>query len=223
MKWNKDEVYTVLFHQLQSLFWLNSDEKELIDYYVNICGGGLERLEKCFSAIKNKYYQKQEVCFFSPLHTCQYTIFLFFLANTLFHIEADRSLCDRIYALSKIISGMDLYYEVDMPEVFFFDHPMGSVIGRAKYKNYFSFGQGCTVGQNRGIYPEFGEKVIMLSDSKVIGNSKIGNNVIIAANAYIKDAVIPDDCIVFGHSPDLVIKRGRQEIIDDIVKSIFRV
>ncbi|MCI9545815.1 MAG: transferase [Lachnospiraceae bacterium] len=219
MEWDKNEVYTILFNQLQSLFWLNADEKERIDYYVR--AKVVDRLERCFLEIKNKYYKKDEKCFFSPLHTCQYTFFLYFLSNTIFYETRDRSLCDRIYGLGKIVSGMDLYYEVNMPEVFFFDHPMGSVIGRAKYKKYFSFSQGCTVGQNGGVYPEFGEKVIMLSDSKVIGKSSIGNNVVIAANAYIKDAVIPDDCIVFGSSPNLVIKRERQEAINIIIKNIF--
>ena len=110
-----------------------------------------------------------------------------------------------------------------MPDIFFFDHPIGSVIGRAKYRDYFSFTQGCTVGQNDGIYPEFGERVVMLSDSKVIGRSVIGDNVVISANAYIKDTVIPSDCIVFGSSPGLVIKQGQRDRVDDIVKSIFNV
>lgn len=42
--------------------------------------------------------------------------------------------------------------------------------------------------QNKSIYPEFGEKIMMLSDLKVIRNSKIGNHVAIAAHAYIEDA-----------------------------------
>ena len=54
-------------------------------------------------------------------------------------------LCDKIYGISKSFSSADIYYEVKMPEIWFFDHPQGSVMGRAEYSNFFSFGQGCTV------------------------------------------------------------------------------
>lgn len=219
MQWDKDKVYMILFGQLRALFWLYPNEKEKIDFYINHERRGvIKRIEKCFSAVQNKYYNDHGMIIFSPLHTCQYTLFLYYLANTLFYETGDRSLCDRIYGLSKIVSGMDMYYEINMPNIFFFDHPVGSVIGRAKYRDYFSFSQGCTVGQNKGIYPEFGEKVIMLSNSKVIGKSKIGDNVIISANTYVKDYDIPNDSIVFGSSPNLMIKRNKQEIIKDIFR-----
>lgn len=53
-----------------------------------------------------------------------------------------------------------------------------------------------------------GNHVKMLSNSKVIGNSRIGNNVIISAGTYIKDQDVPNDVIVFGNSPDLVFKHN---------------
>jgi serine O-acetyltransferase len=87
-------------------------------------------------------------------------------------------------------------------------------MGRAKYGNRFFFYQGCTVGGNRnkGIleYPVIGENVTMYSDSKIIGNSIIGNNVLISANAYIKNEKIPDNSIVFGQSPNLIIKQRKE-------------
>lgn len=126
-------------------------------------------------------------------------------------MELKRLVCDKLYGISKIISACDLYYEVEMPEIWSCDHPMGSVMGRAKYGNYFSFSQGCTVGNNHGIYPVIGEHVSMLSNSKILGNSHIGNNVIVAANTYIKDTDIPDNSLVFGQSPNLIIKENRQK------------
>lgn len=83
-------------------------------------------------------------------------------------------------------------------------------MGRAVYGNYFYFYQGCTVGGNGVIgkekYPTIGEHVTMFSDSKIIGESCIGNNVIISANTYIINADIPDNSMVFGQSPNLIIK-----------------
>ncbi len=48
----------------------------------------------------------------------------------------------------------------------------------------------------------------MFSNSKVLGESVIGNNVIIAANAYVINQNIPDNSIVFGQSPHNIIKEN---------------
>ena len=108
-----------------------------------------------------------------------------------------------------MFNSVYLFYEVNLPEIFFLDHPFDSVIERGKFKNCFSFSQGCTVGNNKGVYPEFGESVKMLSRGKVIGNSQIGENVITAANTDIKDPDVPDSSIVFGSSPNFIIKKVR--------------
>ncbi len=114
-----------------------------------------------------------------------------------------------------------MFYQAELPDIFTFDHPLGAVMGRASYTNYFSFGQGCTVGNNHGAYPVFGESVFMLSDSKVIGRSKIGDNVIIAANAFVKDEVVPSGSIVFGQSPDLTIKENKLDYVREYAESVF--
>lgn len=47
--------------------------------------------------------------------------------------------------------------------------------------------QGCTVGGNKGVYPIIGDNVKMYSNSKIIGKSNIGHNVMVGANCFIKD------------------------------------
>lgn len=84
-------------------------------------------------------------------------------------------------------------------------------MGRAKYSEFFTFSQGCTVGENKGIYPQIGNFVKMMSNSKIIGSSIIGNNCIIAANTYIKDAVIPDNTIVFNDGNKLIFKENKND------------
>jgi serine O-acetyltransferase len=113
---------------------------------------------------------------------------------------------DKFYYLNKILHSVDIYAEVELPPVFFFEHPLGLVLGRAEYGNNFFAMQGCTVGGNKGKYPIIGENVKMYSNSKIVGNSKIGNNVWLSANVYVKDTDIPDNSIVFGSSPYLIIK-----------------
>ncbi len=62
------------------------------------------------------------------------------------------------------MNACDLFYEVDLPEIFMLDHPLGSVMGRAKFGNYFAFSQNCTVGNNNNIFPEIGEYVTMTAN-----------------------------------------------------------
>jgi serine O-acetyltransferase len=110
------------------------------------------------------------------------------------------------------LNSCDIYYEVELPEVFYLEHPLSTILGRAKYGDNFFAMQGCTVGGNKGFYPTIGNNVKMYSNSKILGNSKIGNNVLIAANTYVKDFDIPDDTMVFGQFPNIIIKNRKYSI-----------
>jgi serine O-acetyltransferase len=202
-----EEQLTVLLGRQLNFFLISEEELQIIAKAIKET---LIRVTFCFSHSKNKYYRKNGEVYFNPFHAAHYTIFLYYLSHTLFQkSQENRIICDKIYYLNRMLNACDLFYEVNLPDIFFLDHPLGSVIGRGQFGNYFSFSQGCTVGNNKGVFPVIGEKVKMLSNSKVLGNCKIGNNVIIAANTYIKDSDIPNDSIVFGSSPNLVIKKKK--------------
>lgn len=214
----ENEVRAQLDRQLASLFLLNNKEMAFIDTAWNAT---FERLERRFSCIKNKYYSRDGETYFDSLHGCQWTHFLYTLSNEIYRQGGMRSVCDKIYALNRALSSADLFYEVELPDVFTFDHPLGAVMGRAEYSDYFEFSQGCTVGNNNGIYPRFGERVFMMSDSKVIGDCKIGSNVIIGANACVKDQDVPSNSLVFGASPNLVIKENRAAAVNSYAEGAF--
>jgi serine O-acetyltransferase len=199
-----EKLRALLFRQIDSLFLLDENaESEIVD----ACWQeALDRTTYAFSFCKNKYYQRDGQVFFNPLHTAQYGIFLYYLAHTVWNKHGAIALCDKLYALNKVINSLDLYFQIEMPEVFFMDHPVGTVLGRAQYGRYFSFSQNCTVGNNKGIYPVVGENVKMMSYSRIIGKCTIGNNVVIASGTFIKDQDIPDCSLVFGESPNLIIK-----------------
>lgn len=201
----QDELEKLTAKQLDHLFLFNAEaELPLIRTGID---AALEKCRVCFAATGNKYYQRGGVPYFNPFHSGQYCIFLYFLSRAVFtaHPEA-RSLADRIYYLNKALNGLDLFYEVEMPDIFFLDHPVGSVLGRATYGSHFAFSQNCTVGNNKGVFPVIGRNVQMLSGSKILGNCRIGDEVIISANTYIKDTDIPAGSLVFGSSPHLIIK-----------------
>ena len=115
------------------------------------------------------------------------------------------------------LRGMDLAFVEEktvLPEIWSCEHPLGAVMGRAVYGNRFFFYQGCTVGGsekgNETYYPIIGNDVLMYSNSKVLGRCRIGNHVVFAANAFVINQDIPDNCIVFGQRPNLVIKQMKE-------------
>lgn len=206
-------IKDMLLNQISNNFFKSIEDERLITKHMHKV---LERFENNIKYNNNKYYYNfnekgEKEAYFDPLHTCQWLLFLYLTANTIYKyetvkLEAARIVCDKIYSQSKTMSGCDLYYEVEMPDIFCLDHPTGAFIGRATYGNGFAFTQGCTVGNNNEIYPIIGENVTMHTGSKILGNSHIGNNCVISAGTYIKDQDIPANSIVFGKSPKLIIK-----------------
>lgn len=212
------ELRDLVARQAGSFYPVSDDE---VDEIGGAVPGALEACEASFSRIRNKYYQDDSgKTRLDPLHGCQWTAFLYRLSRELY--ERAGGLCDKIYALLRALSGADLYYQVGLPDVLFFDHPLGAVMGRASYSNYLSFSQSCTVGNNHGIYPTFGESVFMLSDSKVIGDCRIGHDVIISAGAFVKDEDVPSGSLVFGASPNLTIKADRLDYVRTYAERVFR-
>ena len=128
------------------------------------------------------------------------------MSRIIYEETSNSLLADKIYYLNKALNGCDLFYQVKLPDYFKLDHPVGSVMGRALYGEGFSFSQCCTVGNNRGIYPIIGKNVQMCAYSSIIGNCHVGNNVIIGSNSGIKDCDVPDNMIVFGHTPNNIFK-----------------
>ena len=207
-------VRDMLLNQVSNNFFKSIDDELLITKHLPRI---LDRFEKNISHNDNKYYWRlnergEKEAFFDPLHNCQWTLFLYLAGNTIYKFENDkkdaaRILCDKIYGQSKAVSGCDMYYEVDLPEIFSFDYPLGSHMGRAIYSNGFSFVQGCTVGDKDGRYPTLCNNVKMLTGSKILGNSNIGENTIISEGAFVIDEDVPANSIVFGKSPFLTINQ----------------
>lgn len=213
------DLNKMLHRQLESFFLMEEEERALIDLHID---AALEKCEFSFSRTRNKYYHDGVIAKFNPLNGCQWARFLYELSRGIYLSEGGGAVvCDKIYALLKMMASADMYYQVNLPNVFTFDHPLGSVMGRGSYSDYFSFSQGCTVGNNNGIYPSFGKSVFMLSNSKVIGSCCIGDNVIVGANCYIKDTDIPEGSLVFGESPHLIIKTDRYDQVREYAETVF--
>ena len=132
---------------------------------------------------------------------------------------------DQVYYLNKIMHANDWFYAIDLPVHFHCEHPLGSVLGRASYGDYLFVYQGTTIGGNRShgalSYPVIGNNVTMYANATVLGATNIGNNVLISAGTYLLSETIPDNCIVFGQSPEITIKVKSEEEIKEYTQHIW--
>jgi serine O-acetyltransferase len=181
MEVSKQELINLVNMQLNNLLGSTGS----VDKYIDKT---LERLSMCFSFTKDKYYRSSEGSKFSPYHSGQYSIFLYFLANTIFREGGDCRLSTKLYYLNKIMNSVDWYFEIDLPNYFGVEHPLGSVLGRAQYSDGLYIFQGCTIGGDKGTnpkYPKMGKNIIMYSNSTVLGEVTIGDNVVISTGTTI--------------------------------------
>lgn len=201
-----EETFDSLNRQLNSFWRTNLIEQDIAVYIDN----AIEKTKKSFDASNRPHYLKNG---FSVLNTCVYSVFLYHMSHDIAGDGCDENRCklaDKLYYLNKIMNCVDWYWNISLPEHFIVDHPLGSVLGRAKYGDYFSIYQGVTVGESlkkdEVALPTLGHHVIMFSDSKIIGKCNIGNYVILSANSCVINTHIPDCSIVYGKGKDIKIR-----------------
>ena len=185
-----------------SLFFPDNDtiKASNIEKYLDEVMG---RLEFCFCHIDNKYYfNNNGKVLFNHLNSDHYATFLYFLSNTIWLKSKDARIPSKIFLLNKALHGIDLFYEVSMPDIFLLVHPVGTVLGRATYGNYLSIYQGCTVGSITGKgYPLIGENFTMYSNSSLLGSCKIGDNVILGSGARVINSIFDSEKTLVGQHP----------------------
>ena len=174
----------------------------------------LQRLQHCINAVR--LWPREE---FDHLHSSQYTIFLYHLASTLWQGQADRALCNKLFGLNKALNGIDLFYEIELPEVFFIGHSVGIVLAKASYGNRLVLYQGCTVGKNHGQAPVIGEGVVMYPGSAIIGRCEVAAGSVLAQGVSVVNRSTPGRCLVFqGRSGGLMFKPATRDVLGDIFR-----
>ncbi len=213
-------VEATLLHQLHS-YWQHVDDEIVL----SVIPEALVALKKNYEGMPNKRFFDGRDVHFSTLMSVQYMNFLYRISHALYLKYGSCQSADQIYYLNKIMHGNDWFYAINLPVHFHCEHPLGSVLGRADYGDYFFVYQGTTVGGNRtkGVlsYPSIGSNVIMFANSTILGNSVIGTNVVISAGTQIINEIIPNNCIVFGKSPNLIIKQKAEKEIKQYTQHIW--
>ena len=176
----------------------------------------LVRLGRCINEVR--WWTPDE---FDHLHSSQYTIFLYYLANTLWQATGERALCSKLFGLNKALNGIDLFYEIEMPEVFFIGHSVGIVFAKATYGNHLVVYQNSTVGKNHGVAPVLGQGVVMYPNTAIVGRCQVGDGTVLAQGTSLVNADTPGRCTVFGASTGagVVCRPLRRDILGDIFRS----
>lgn len=175
----------------------------------------LRRIEYCFSKINVKYFFDGSRVHFNHLNTDQYAMLLYFLSNTIWSEEGDHNLSAKLYYLNKALNGLDVFYEVKLPDIFLLVHPIGTVLGRGDYSDYFVSYQRVTVGGNNDLeYPVIGKAVAMYGGSALVGKCTIGNNCLLSFGTIAMECEVPDNMVVFGKHPEISYKKTSKSVIE---------
>jgi serine O-acetyltransferase len=176
----------------------------------------LLRLARCINAVR--MWREGE---FDCLHSSQVAIFLYYLSNTLWRHGADPRVCTKLFLLNKALNGIDCFYEIELPEVFFIGHSVGIVLAKASYGKHLVLYQNSTVGKNHGVAPVLEDGVVLYPNSAVIGRSTVRAGSVIAQGVSVVNHDTPGDCLVFqGARGGLAFKPSRRSVLADIFRDV---
>jgi serine O-acetyltransferase len=166
----------------------------------------LVRVETCFSAIDNKYFFDGESAVFDHLHGDQYAMFLYLLSNEAWR-SGEPGAAKKLFLLNKALFGIDAYYEVELPAIFLFVHPLATVLGRATYADHLIVYQRVGIGSNHGVYPTLGRHLTLHPGAKVLGRCTVGDHCTIASEAFLLDRDLAGGMLYMGGPSQPVIKQ----------------
>jgi serine O-acetyltransferase len=156
---------------------------------------------------------------FNVLQSSQHTIFLYYLANSIWKGSGDTAAPTRLFLMNKAFNGIDLFYEIAMPEVFYIGHSVGIVLAKAIYGNYLVLYQNSTVGRHKDQIPVIGDRVVLYPNTAVIGRSVIGDDAVLSQGTSAVNKTVPPGVIAFrGGGTDLAF----QPRPDDLLQEYFR-
>jgi serine O-acetyltransferase len=146
-----------------------------------------------------------------------HAILLHRLAHKLYQWRL-RLLARMISQIARTFTGIEIHPGATIGRRFFIDHGMGVVIGETTViGNDVILYQGVTLGgtgKERGKrHPTLGNRVVVGTGAKVLGNISLGNNVKIGAGSVVVHSV-PDDSTVVGIPGRVVRTRG--QMADDL-------
>lgn len=227
-----NDLYDRLKEQIKIAFLYQAQESEseiLSIRAEKVCSGFFEKLpliqEKLLKDVQAGFdgdpaaKSKEEIIFSYP---GLFAIYVYRLAHELY--------MEKVPFIPRIMTeyahgrtGIDINPGASIGDYFFIDHGTGVVIGETtEIGNNVKLYQGVTLGAlstrqgqqlaNVKRHPTIRDNVTIYSNSTVLGGETvIGENTIIGGNTFITES-IPANTKVSAKSPELVIKKPRNEV-----------
>jgi serine O-acetyltransferase len=99
--------------------------------------------------------------------------------------------------MNKAFNGIDLFYEIAMPPIFYIGHSVGIVLAKATYGNRLVLYQNSTIGRHKDRIPVIGEGVVVYPNSAIIGRCDVGDGAVISQGTSVLDAGVPPNRLAF--------------------------
>jgi serine O-acetyltransferase len=171
----------------------------------------LGRLETCINACAP--WRPEQ---FNVLQSSQHCIYLYYLANTIWKRSGDTAAPTRLFLMNKALHGIDMFYEIEMPPVFYIGHSVGIVLAKATYGSHLVLYQGVTVGRHRTDVPVIGERVVLYPQSAVIGRAVIEDDAVLSQGVKAINRRVPKGQVAFqGAGGDLTFKPNPPDLIGE--------
>ena len=174
----------------------------------------LERLHRCINACAP--WRPDE---FNVLQSSQHAIYLYFLANTIWKRSGETESPTRLFLMNKALNGIDLFYEIAMPQVFYIGHSVGIVLAKAIYGEFLVLYQNSTVGRHKDQIPVIGQRVVLYPNTAVIGRSVVEDDAVVSQGVSVVNKHVPKGAMAFAGPPGELVFRPRP---DDLLGEYFR-
>jgi serine O-acetyltransferase len=172
------------------------------------------RLQKCVNAVRA--WNPDE---FNYAHSSQYCTYLYFLSNTIWRNTGNAAICTKLFLLNKALNGIDCFYELALPDIFFIGHSIGVVLAKASYSDYLVLYQNSTVGKNHGVAPIIERGVVMYPNSAIIGRALVRENTVLSHGTAVMNRDTPGNVMAFQAGEGaLVFKPLKRNILADIFR-----
>lgn len=148
----------------------------------------------------------------------------FYRLNHELYKEGIEFIPDVLAAVSRMLTGTEIYYSAEIGPGFKLMHGLGTTIAaRCRIGSRFTVYQGVTigdkVGKGTGSRPEIGDDVIVSAGAKVLGPIKIGDRTVIGANAVVIRS-LPSRCIAVGIPAEIIRSRISDQQFEDFAAAV---
>ena len=180
--------------------------------------------------IQNPYFSRKGKGILNLAFLDHFLILSFRFGHALYKADLSMEIADALYYSGRIRTSTDIYYRAEIGDFFLPSHPIGTVLGsRATYGKGFRPYNGVHIGPfdvlgkspSVLVHPVIGDGVIIFPNASIYGGTIIGNNVTISAGTTVINENVPDNCIVFGESPDLKVMPNKHDNFEILEKGLF--